>query len=128
MMVCPWEATLHAPGFVPPTHIRKHQDYQRLRIDHISMAASPVQHLQMAHERMHVKLHSVISSLTGVSSAWLSCAPFWTANALRQALESWEHYQKQNEGSDRQISRLPCRRSALMIPRRQVLAINPEHR
>ena len=69
---CQWIATLHAQGllrsgFVPPEHIRRLQDYLRLRVDHITMAASHVQHLQKALERMNVKLHDVISSVVGVS-------------------------------------------------------------
>lgn len=69
---CQWGATLHAhgllrAGFVPPAHIRQLQDYLRLRTDHISLAASHVQHMQKALERMNIKLHDVISSLTGVS-------------------------------------------------------------
>ena len=72
MADCQWLATLHAhgllrSGFVPPEHIRRLQDYLRLREDHISMAASHVQHMQKALERMNVKLHDVISDLTGVS-------------------------------------------------------------
>jgi transposase len=72
MLDCQWGATLHAhgllqAGFVPPAQIRRLQDYLRLRADHITLAASHVQHLQKALERMNVKLHDVISSLTGVS-------------------------------------------------------------
>ena len=45
MSDCQWQATLHAhgllkPGFVPPEHIRRLQDYLRLRTDHIVMAGS----------------------------------------------------------------------------------------
>lgn len=69
---CQWLATLHAhgllrSGFVPPEHIRRLQDYLRLRADHVTLAASHVQHLQKALERMNVKLHDVISSVVGVS-------------------------------------------------------------
>jgi len=69
---CQWIGTLHAhgllrSGFVPPEHIRRLQDYLRLRTDHIGMAASHEQHMQKALERMNVKLHDVISDLTGVS-------------------------------------------------------------
>lgn len=69
---CQWIATLHAhgllrSGFVPPEHIRRLQDYLRLRADHVTMAARQVQHLQKALERMNVKLHDVISSVVGVS-------------------------------------------------------------
>src|SRR5689334_21484731 len=67
-----WLATLHAHGllrggFVPPAEIRRLQDYQRLRNDHISGAGSQVQKMQQALERMNVKFHDVISDLTGVS-------------------------------------------------------------
>jgi len=72
MKDCQWQATLHAhgllkPGFVPPEHIRRLQDYLRLRTDHIAMAASHEQHMQKALERMNLKIHDVISDLTGVS-------------------------------------------------------------
>jgi transposase len=72
MKDCQWQATLHAhgllkPGFVPPEHIRRLQDYLRLRADHITLAASHEQHLQKALERMNLKIHDVISDLTGVS-------------------------------------------------------------
>ena len=72
MKDCQWQATLHAhgllkPGFVPPEHIRRVQDYIRLRSDHITMAGSHEQHMQKALERMNLKIHDVISDLTGVS-------------------------------------------------------------
>lgn len=72
MSDCQWQATLHAhgllkPGFVPPEHIRRLQDYLRLRTDHIVMAGSHEQHMQKALERMNLKIHDVISNLTGVS-------------------------------------------------------------
>jgi len=72
MADCQWLATLHAhgllhSGFVPPPQIRQLQDYLRLRQDHITLAASHVQHMQKALERMNVKFHAVISDLTGVS-------------------------------------------------------------
>jgi len=72
MSDCQWAATLHAhgllkPGFVPPEHIRRLQDYLRLRTDHIVMAGSHEQHMQKALERMNLKIHDVISDLTGVS-------------------------------------------------------------
>jgi hypothetical protein len=72
MADCQWLATLHAHGllrggFVPPADIRELQDYQRLRADHIIGAAAQVQKMQQALERMNVKLHDVISDLTGVS-------------------------------------------------------------
>lgn len=72
MKDCQWGATLHAhgllrAGFVPPAHIRRLQDYLRLRTDHLTSAAASVQHMQKALERMNVKLHDVISSLVGAS-------------------------------------------------------------
>ena len=72
MSDCQWLATLHAhgllrSGFVPPADIRRLRDYVRLRQDHVSMAASHVQHMQKALERMNIKLHDTISSLTSVS-------------------------------------------------------------
>jgi transposase len=72
MKDCQWQATLHAhgllkPGFVPPEHIRRLQDYLRLRADHVSLAAGHEQHMQKALDRMNVKIHEVISDLTGVS-------------------------------------------------------------
>jgi transposase len=67
-----WGSTLHMhgllrAGFVPPAHIRRLQDYLRLRAEHISAAAGHVQHMQKALERMNIKLHDEISDLTGVS-------------------------------------------------------------
>lgn len=72
MADCQWLATLHAhgllrSGFVPPEHIRRLRDYLRLRQDHIGLAASHVQHMQKALERMNVKFHDVIANLVGVS-------------------------------------------------------------
>lgn len=72
MKDCQWQATLHAhgllkPGFVPPEHSRRRQDYLRLRSDPIVMAGSHEQHMQKALDRMNLKLHDVISDLTGVS-------------------------------------------------------------
>ena len=72
MSDCQWQATLQAhgllkPGFVPPEQIRRLQDYLRLRSDHIVMAGSHEQHMQKALERMNLKIHDVISDLTGMS-------------------------------------------------------------
>ncbi len=72
MKDCQWGATLHAhgllrAGFVPPAHVRQLQDYLRLRGEHIAAAAGHVQHMQKALERMNIKLHDVIASLTGAS-------------------------------------------------------------
>jgi transposase len=72
MKDCQWQATLHAhgllkSGFVPPEQIRRLQDYLRVRTDHITMAGSHEQHMQKALERMNLKIHDVISDLTGAS-------------------------------------------------------------
>src|SRR5882724_4210381 len=72
MSDCQWQATLHAhgllkPGFVPPAHIRRLQDYLRVRTDHITLAGSHEQHMQKALDRMNLKIHDVISDLTGMS-------------------------------------------------------------
>jgi transposase len=72
MSDCQWLATLQAHGllrggFVPTGEIRRLQDYQRLRVDHIRGAAAQVQKMQQALERMNIKFHDVISDLTGVS-------------------------------------------------------------
>jgi len=72
MADCQWLATLHAHGllrggFVPTAEIRQLQDYQRLRGDHLIGAASQVQKMQQALERMNIKVHDVISDLVGVS-------------------------------------------------------------
>ena len=87
MKDCQWQATLHAhgllkPGFVPPEHIRRLQDYLRLRSDHITMAGSHEQHMQKALERMNLKIHQVISDLTGASglsfeSPWYHTGDEW---------------------------------------------------
>jgi transposase len=138
-----WGATLHMhgllkAGFVPPADIRRLQDYMRLRADHIASAASHVQHMQKALERMNIKLHDEIASLAGVSGLAVVRAIIagerspeallalcdqqirrakaeqikealrgtWEAEhlfALRQALQSWDHYQAQIAECDRQI-------------------------
>jgi transposase len=72
MADCQWIATLHAhgllrSGFVPTAEIRRLQDYMRLRADHVMGAASQVQKMQKALERMNIKFHDVISDLTGLS-------------------------------------------------------------
>lgn len=143
MKDCQWGATLHAhgllqAGFVPPAHIRRLQDYVRLRGDHVCCAAACVQHQQKALERMNVKLHDVISSLVGDSGIRVieailagerdaerllalcdvrirnkkadrvkeSLRGTWAPEhlfALRQAVENWQHYQRQIAACDKQI-------------------------
>lgn len=72
MKDCQWLAVLHAhgllqSGFVPPSDIRRLRDYVRVRGDLVAMAAQHVQHMQKALDRLNVKIHVVISSITGVS-------------------------------------------------------------
>jgi transposase len=72
MKDCQWLAVLHAHGlltggFVPPSQIRQLRDYLRLRADLVSMAAQHVQHMQKALDRLNVKIHVVLSDLTGWS-------------------------------------------------------------
>ncbi len=69
---CEWLAVLHAHGllsggFVPPAQIRRLRDYMRLRADLVSLAAQHVQHMQKALDRLNVKIHVVISDITGAS-------------------------------------------------------------
>ncbi len=69
---CQWLAELHAhglleAGFVPEEAVLRLRDYQRLRQDHIEMASQHIQHMQKALERMNVKVHDVLSDLTGFS-------------------------------------------------------------
>ena len=72
MKDCQWISVLQAhglltSGFVPPAEIRRLRDYMRLRGDLVSMAAQHVQHMQKAMDRLNVKIHVVISDITGVS-------------------------------------------------------------
>jgi transposase len=72
MKDCQWLAVLHAHGllkggFVPPSDIRRLRDYMRLRSDLVSMAAQHVMHMQKALDRLNVKVHVVMSDITGAS-------------------------------------------------------------
>jgi transposase len=69
---CQWLAELHAhglleAGFVPEETVLRLRDYQRLRQDHIEMGSQHIQHMQKALERMNIKVHDVLSDLTGFS-------------------------------------------------------------
>jgi len=165
MKDCQWGATLHAhgllrAGFVPPAQIRRLQDYVRLRGGHIKSAATHVQHMQKALERMNIKLHDVISTLTGVSGLAVvrailsgerdpgrllalcdmqiqrtkaervreSLRGTWAEEhlfALRQALQSWEHYQGQIAECDRQIEQLLRDSGDSDVPPRPTVARKP---
>jgi transposase len=67
-----WLQQLHSYGllrksYIPEDVIRQLRTYTRLREDHIEMAASHVQHMQKALTSMNIRLHEVISQITGVS-------------------------------------------------------------
>lgn len=69
---CQWHAMLHSfgllsPCFIPPEEIRQLRSFYRLRDDHLSMAASHIQHMERALDLMNVRLHQVISQIHGVS-------------------------------------------------------------
>lgn len=69
---CQWLQQLHAHGllrksFVPSEQIRALRSYTRLRDDHIRTGAMYVHLMQKALDQLNVKLHTVISQITGVS-------------------------------------------------------------
>ena len=69
---CQWHAMLHSHGLLTPCfiardEIRQLRCFYRLREDHLSIAASHVQHMQKALDLMNVRLHTVISQIHGVS-------------------------------------------------------------
>lgn len=69
---CRWIQKLHSYGlvrasFVPRDEIRELRTYLRLREDHIESASESIQHIQRAFELMNIKLHNVISDITGKS-------------------------------------------------------------
>jgi transposase len=72
MKDCQWLAELHSKqmlnsGFIPPTAIRELRDYTRLRQDHIEMAMPHILHMQKALDQMNIKIHEVLSDITGAS-------------------------------------------------------------
>lgn len=69
---CQWLAELHAhgllkAGFVPGIEIRRLRDYMRLRDNHVIQASAHLQQMQKALELMNIKVHDVLSDLTGKS-------------------------------------------------------------
>jgi hypothetical protein len=54
-------------GVVPPEPIRRWRDYQRRRQDHLQRGSAPILHMQKALDRMNIKIHEVLSPLTGAS-------------------------------------------------------------
>jgi transposase len=72
MKDCQWLGELHTKqmlnsGFIPPTAIRELRDYTRLRQDHIEMGSPHILHIQKALDQMNIKIHEVLSDITGVS-------------------------------------------------------------
>lgn len=72
MKDCQWLAELHSKqmlnsGFIPPTAIRELRDYTRLRQDHIQMSSPHILHMQKALDQMNIKIHEVLSDITGAS-------------------------------------------------------------
>jgi len=72
MKDCQWLAELHSKqmlnsGFIPPTAIRELRDYTRLRQDHIEMGSPHILHMQKALDQMNIKIHEVLSDITGAS-------------------------------------------------------------
>lgn len=69
---CQWLMELHSYGllrksFIPEEEIRQLRVYTRLRNDHIRSAAMHIQHMHKALNAMNIRLHQVISQITGVS-------------------------------------------------------------
>ncbi|MFO7790781.1 MAG: IS110 family transposase [Bacteroidales bacterium] len=67
-----WLRELHTYGllrssFIPGENTCRLRVYMRLRHDHIEMASTHVQHIQKNLDAMNIKLHNVLSSLTGKS-------------------------------------------------------------
>jgi transposase len=65
-----WLRELHTYGllrssFIPEAEICKLRVFMRSRQDHIEMAASHVQHMQKHMDAMNIKIHNVISNITG---------------------------------------------------------------
>lgn len=69
---CRWLQCLHSYGLLPPSFIpdastRQLRTYTRLRADYIGLAAQHVQHMHKALDLMNIRLHHVISQITGAS-------------------------------------------------------------
>ena len=69
---CQWLQSLHSygllhPCFIPDEVTRQLRTYSRLRQDHLSLSTQHIQHIQKVFDSMNIKLHNVISQITGVS-------------------------------------------------------------
>ncbi len=101
---CQWQATLHAHGllrggFVPPEHIRRLQDYLRLRAILAGECDLAVLLALCDEQIQKKKAERVKESLRGT---WKDEHLF----ALEQALELWEFYQQKIAECDAQIERV----------------------
>lgn len=69
---CQWIAHLHDKqmlnsGFIPSAALRELRDYTRLRQDHIEMSTPHILHIHKALDQMNIKIHEVLSDITGWS-------------------------------------------------------------
>lgn len=69
---CQWLARLHRHGllrasFIPADEFRQMRTYTRLRDEYIGMSSQHVQHMQKALIMMNIKIHQVLSQITGAS-------------------------------------------------------------
>lgn len=69
---CQWLARLHRHGllrasFIPEGAFRQLRTFTRLRDDYIGMAGTHIQHMQKALVMMNIKIHQVLSQITGAS-------------------------------------------------------------
>jgi transposase len=69
---CQWLARLHRHGllrasFIPDEEFRQLRTFTRLRDDYIGMAGTHIQHMQKALVMMNIKIHQVLSQITGAS-------------------------------------------------------------
>jgi transposase len=95
---CQWIQQLHSYGllrasFIPEANIRQLRSYMRLRTDHINKLSSQILLMQKALDLMNIKLHNVISDITGVSGLKI----------LRAIIQGEKDPIKLTEMCDRQI-------------------------
>jgi transposase len=69
---CQWLEELHSygllrPSFIPDDLTRQLRTYTRLRDDHIGIGGMYINQMQKALTSMNIRLHQVISQITGVS-------------------------------------------------------------
>ncbi len=69
---CQWICQLHKNGllrasYIPENEIKKLRSYVRQREELIGMGAQHINHMQKALDLMNIKVHNVISQVTGVS-------------------------------------------------------------